>query len=62
MTKNVIGKFLEIITIQGITKSVISRLVRRGGGVKRISGLIYEKTRAVVGYEGVRCECIKGIL
>ena len=30
--------------IQGITKPAIRRLVRRGG-VKRISGLIYEETR-----------------
>uniref|UniRef100_A0A914QGU7 Histone H4 n=1 Tax=Panagrolaimus davidi TaxID=227884 RepID=A0A914QGU7_9BILA len=30
--------------IQGITKPDIRRLVRRGG-VKRISGLIYEETR-----------------
>ncbi|CAH3182154.1 unnamed protein product, partial [Porites lobata] len=33
--------------IQGITKPAIRRLVRRGG-VKRISGLIYEKTRGVL--------------
>ena len=32
--------------IQGITKPAIRRLARRGG-VKRISGLIYEETRAV---------------
>merc|ERR1711959_568223 len=31
--------------IQGITKPAIRRLARRGG-VKRISGLIYEETRA----------------
>ncbi|CAH1430595.1 unnamed protein product [Lactuca virosa] len=30
--------------IQGITKPAIRRLARRGG-VKRISGLIYEETR-----------------
>ncbi|XP_050141358.1 uncharacterized protein LOC126617353 [Malus sylvestris] len=33
--------------IQGITKSTIRRLARRGG-VKRISGLIYEETRGVL--------------
>jgi len=33
--------------IQGITKPAIRRLARRGG-VKRISGLIYEETRAAV--------------
>ncbi len=33
--------------IQGITKPAIRRLVRRGG-VKRISGLIYEETRGVL--------------
>ena len=32
--------------IQGITKPAIRRLARRGG-VKRISGLIYEETRSV---------------
>lgn len=31
----------------GITKPAIRRLARRGG-VKRISGLIYEETRAVL--------------
>ncbi|EFX86942.1 hypothetical protein DAPPUDRAFT_235736 [Daphnia pulex] len=36
--------------IQGITKPAIRRLARRGG-VKRISGLIYEETRGVL--EGV---------
>lgn len=34
-------------TIQGITKPAIRRLARRGG-VKRISGLIYEETRHVL--------------
>lgn len=34
-------------TIQGITKPAIRRLARRGG-VKRISGLIYEETRTVL--------------
>nr|GMC92792.1 Histone H4 [Ipomoea batatas] len=33
--------------IQGITKSVIRRLARRGG-VRRISGLIYKETRGVL--------------
>jgi histone H3/H4 len=33
--------------IQGITKPSIRRLARRGG-VKRISGLIYEETRGVL--------------
>ena len=35
--------------IQGITKPAIRRLARRGG-VKRISGLIYEETRGVLKY------------
>eukprot|EP00438_Fugacium_kawagutii_P029878 Skav202000 [mRNA] locus=scaffold269:345047:350186:+ [translate_table: standard] len=34
-------------SIQGITKPAIRRLARRGG-VKRISGLIYEETRGVL--------------
>ena len=34
-------------TIQGVTKPAIRRLARRGG-VKRISGLIYEETRSVL--------------
>jgi histone H4 len=34
-------------TIEGITKPSIRRLCRRGG-VKRISGLIYEETRTVL--------------
>ena len=33
--------------IQGITKATIRRLARRGG-VKRISGLVYEETRGVL--------------
>merc|ERR1712011_60940 len=33
--------------IQGITKPAIRRLARRGG-VKRISGLVYEEIRAVL--------------
>lgn len=33
--------------IQGITKPAIRRLARRGG-VKRISGLMYEETRTVL--------------
>merc|ERR1712061_729924 len=35
------------VNIQGITKPAIRRLARRGG-VKRISGLIYEETRGVL--------------
>ena len=35
--------------IQGITKPAIRRLARRGG-VKRISGLIYEETRGVLSF------------
>ena len=38
--------------IQGITKPAIRRLARRGG-VKRISGLIYEETRGVLKVQGV---------
>jgi histone H4 len=34
-------------TIQGITKPAIRRLARRGG-VKRLSGLVYEETRSVL--------------
>jgi histone H4 len=33
--------------IQGITKPAIRRMARRGG-VKRISGLIYEETRGIL--------------
>ena len=33
--------------IEGLTKPAIRRLARRGG-VKRISGLVYEKTRGVL--------------
>ena len=35
------------LTLIGITKPAIRRLARRGG-VKRISGLIYEETRGVL--------------
>ena len=35
------------MTGRGITKPAIRRLARRGG-VKRISGLIYEETRGVL--------------
>uniref|UniRef100_A0A8C0EPB4 Histone H4 n=1 Tax=Bubo bubo TaxID=30461 RepID=A0A8C0EPB4_BUBBB len=38
---------LRTLSIQGITKPAIRRLARRGG-VKRISGLIYEETRGVL--------------
>jgi len=34
-------------SVQGITKPAIRRLARRGG-VKRISGLVYEETRSVL--------------
>ncbi|XP_069473378.1 histone H4-like [Ambystoma mexicanum] len=40
------GKVLRD-NIQGVTKPAIRRLARRGG-VKRISGLIYEETRGVL--------------
>jgi histone H4 len=45
--------------IQGITKPAIRRLARRGG-VKRISGLIYEETRGVlkVFLENIICDAI----
>jgi hypothetical protein len=39
--------FYVLIVISGITKPAIRRLARRGG-VKRISGLIYEETRGVL--------------
>merc|ERR1711865_861610 len=41
------GKILRESTMQVITKPAIRRLARRGG-VKRISGLIYEETRGVL--------------
>jgi len=43
------GKLVKVLrdNIQGITKPAIRRLARRGG-VKRISGLIYEETRGVL--------------
>ena len=37
----------KIETIQGITKPAIRRLARRGG-VKRLSGLIYDDSRKVM--------------
>jgi len=40
-------KVLSSDNIQGVTKAVIRSLARRGG-VKRISGLIYEETRGVL--------------
>src|SRR3954466_1488397 len=45
--------------IQGITKPAIRPLLRRGG-VKRISGLIYEETRGVlkVFLEHVICDAV----
>ena len=39
-------------TCAGITKPAIRRLARRGG-VKRISGLIYEETRGVLDRKSV---------
>ncbi len=39
--------FFFSLTVQGITKPAIRRLARRGG-VKRISGLIYEECRGVL--------------
>ena len=46
----------DICFVIGITKPAIRRLARRGG-VKRISGLIYEETRGVlkIFLENVRC-------
>eukprot|EP00933_Yihiella_yeosuensis_P074510 TRINITY_DN8346_c0_g1_i3.p1 TRINITY_DN8346_c0_g1~~TRINITY_DN8346_c0_g1_i3.p1 ORF type:complete len:118 (-),score=25.76 TRINITY_DN8346_c0_g1_i3:273-626(-) len=43
------AKYRKVLreSIQGITKPAIRRLARRGG-VKRISGLIYEETRGVL--------------
>ena len=38
---------MSTLLFQGITKPAIRRLARRGG-VKRISGLIYEETRRVL--------------
>ena len=48
--------------IQGITKPAIRRLARRGG-VKRISGLIYEETRGVlkVSFFVLRCSLIQSL-
>ena len=43
--------------IQGITKPAIRRLARRGG-VKRISGLIYEEARG--GADRARCRDVHG--
>ena len=39
--------FTYLVAAAGITKPAIRRLARRGG-VKRISGLIYEETRGVL--------------
>ena len=50
--------------IQGITKPAIRRLARRGG-VKRISGLIYEETRGekiqryAYDLNGIRFFCLR---
>ena len=48
--------YLTFVFAIGITKPAIRRLARRGG-VKRISGLIYEETRGVlkIFLENVRC-------
>jgi hypothetical protein len=47
--------------IQGITKPAIRRLARRGG-VKRISGLIYEEIRSVLKtFLGLQLSHIKGV-
>ena len=43
--------------IQGITKPAIRRLARRGG-VKRISGLIYEETRALLMVPATRSDTL----
>jgi histone H4 len=43
----VVFEQLLICVTEGITKPAIRRLARRGG-VKRISGLIYEETRGVL--------------
>ena len=43
----VLSAIARSFVIQGITKPAIRRLARRGG-VKRISGLIYEETRGVL--------------
>lgn len=42
-----IKRRILIFNLSGITKPAIRRLARRGG-VKRISGLIYEETRGVL--------------
>ena len=50
---NIQGKWFSFVMLwfaygcSGITKPAIRRLARRGG-VKRISGLIYEETRGVL--------------
>jgi len=52
----------------GITKPAIRRLARRGG-VKRISGLIYEETRGVLkiflenvsDFVGLSVTCLTGV-
>ena len=45
-------------SMQGITKPAIRRLARRGG-VKRISGLIYEETRGVLKVIVIVCTWIE---
>jgi hypothetical protein len=55
---------LLLTCLSGITKPAIRRLARRGG-VKRISGLIYEETRGVlkIFLENVCClrSCLVGL-
>ena len=54
---SVIAREYELTScLAGITKPAIRRLARRGG-VKRISGLIYEETRGVlkIFLENVSC-------
>ena len=47
LMRKLFAKLLDALLSQGITKPAIRRLARRGG-VKRISGLIYEETRGVL--------------
>ena len=47
LSGRVLSDSLGFPRLQGITKPAIRRLARRGG-VKRISGLIYEETRGVL--------------
>jgi hypothetical protein len=47
------------LVLIGITKPAIRRLARRGG-VKRISGLIYEETRGVLKIFLENVSCLSG--